>query len=62
MVCRLQLTNNEIIDVLDVEYIFGSTVGYTIPPGVSKISGINLMLKSLLRKESEKKLHMMILD
>ena len=48
MVYRLQLTYDEIIDILDVKYISGSTIGYTLSPGVYEISDINLMLKSLL--------------
>ena len=48
MVYRLQLTYDEIIDTLDVKYIAGSTIGYTLLPGVHKIKDINLMLKSLL--------------
>ena len=31
MVYRLLLTYDEIIDILDVKYISGSTIGYTIP-------------------------------
>ena len=46
MISRLQLTYDEIIDILDVKYISGSTIGCTLPPGVYKISDINLMLKS----------------
>ena len=29
---RLQITYVEIIDILDVKYIAGSTIGYTLPP------------------------------
>ena len=47
MVYRLQLTYVEIIDILDVKFIAGSTIGYTLLPGVYEISDINLMLKSL---------------
>ena len=48
MIYRLQLTYDEIIDILDDKYNAGSTIGYTLPPGVYEISDINLMLKSLL--------------
>ena len=48
MVYRLQLTYDEVINILDVKYISGSTIGDTLSPGVYKISDINLMLKSLL--------------
>ena len=51
MVYRLQLTYDEIINILDVKYRAGSTIGYTLPPGVYKIGDINLMLKSLLPGE-----------
>ena len=51
MVYRLQLTYDEIIDILDVKYIAGSTIGYTLLPGVYEISDINLMLKSLFPGE-----------
>ena len=48
MVDRLQFFLDEITDILDVKYIAGSTIGYTLPPVVYEISHINLMLKSLL--------------
>ena len=48
MVCRMQLTYDEIVDSMDVKYIAGSTNGYIIPPGVNEFSEINLMMKSLL--------------
>ena len=32
MVYRLHLTYDEIIDILDVKYIAGSTIAYTLPP------------------------------
>ena len=47
MVYRLQLTFDEIIDILDVKYIDRSTIGYTLPRDVNEISDFNLMLKSL---------------
>ena len=47
IVYRLQLTYNEIIDLLNVKYMPGSTIGYTLPPGVYEISDINSMLMSL---------------
>ena len=48
MVYMLQLTYDDYIDMLDVKYIAGLTIGYTLPPGVYEISDINLMLMSLL--------------
>ena len=56
MVCRLQLTYDEIIDILDVKYIAGSIIGYTLPPGIYEISDFNLMLKSLLPDEVKVKI------
>ena len=47
MVQRIELTYDEILDTLDVKHIAGSTNGYTLTPGISDISDINLMLKSL---------------
>ena len=51
MVYEMELPYNEIIDILDVKCIAGSTIGYTLPPGVYEISDINLMLMSLLPSE-----------
>ena len=36
MVYRLQLTYDETIDILDVNYKAGSTIGYTLPPVYKK--------------------------
>ena len=54
-VYRLQLTYNEIIGIMDVKFIAGSTSGYTIPTGVYKIRDTNLMLKSLFHKQMKVK-------
>ena len=51
MVYRLQLTYDEIVDILDVGNIAGSTIGNTMPVGVYEVSDNNLMLKSLLPNE-----------
>ena len=48
MVYRMELTYDEIIDILDVKLIAGSTTPYTIPPGICEISDINLMINFLL--------------
>ena len=48
MVYRLKLTSDECIDISVVKYIAGSTIAYTIPPGVYEISDFSLMLKLLL--------------
>ena len=34
MVYRLHLTYDEIVDILDIKYIPGSTKGYTLVPDV----------------------------
>ena len=44
MVYRLQLTYDEIVEILDVKYKAGSTVGYTLVPGIYEISDTNLMI------------------
>ena len=46
MVYRLQVTYDELLDILDVGNITGSTIGYTLPPGAYEIDDINLMFKS----------------
>ena len=46
MVYKMELTYDEIADILDVKYIGGSTIGYTVAPRTSEISETNLMLKS----------------
>ena len=43
MVYRLQLTYDEIVDILNVKYIAGSTKGQTIPPGLYENTDINSM-------------------
>ena len=47
MVYLLQLTYDEIVDILDVKYISGSARGYTIPPGLYNVSDINSVIKSI---------------
>ena len=47
-VYRMELTYDEIVGILDVNSIAGSSTAYTLAPGIYKISDINLMLKSLL--------------
>ena len=48
LVHRLQLTYDEVVDILDVKNIAGSTIGYKLPPGVYEIIDLILILKSLL--------------
>ena len=47
----MELTHDEIVDIVVVKYLAGSTIGYTIPPGIYKITDINIMLRSLLPKK-----------
>ena len=51
MAYRFQLTCDEFIDILDLNYISTTTIEYTLPPGMYKIIDINFKLKSLLPKE-----------
>ena len=51
MVHRFQLTYDEITDILDLKNVPTTTIGYTLPPGMYKITDIKFMLKSLLLKE-----------
>ena len=51
MVYRMELTYDEVLNVLDVKYIAGSTNGYTLKPGIYEVTDINFMLKHLLPKE-----------
>ena len=55
LVYRFQLTY-EIIDIIDLKYINGSTKGHTLPPGVYENLDKNFMLKSLLPKEVKVKI------
>ena len=51
MVYRMQLTYDEIVDILNVNFIAGSANGYTLTLGIYEISDINLMIKFLLNDE-----------
>ena len=48
VVYRLELTYDEKMDVLDIQYTSWISIGYTPPPGIYEISYINLLLKPLL--------------
>ena len=52
----MELTHAEIVDILDVKHISGSTIGYTLPPGVYEVSDTDLMLKSSLPDKVEVKI------
>ena len=48
MTFGMELTYNGIVDILDIKYIPESTIGYTLPARIYEISGLNLILKTLL--------------
>ena len=48
MVYSLQLTCDEIVDILDVKYIAASTERYILAPCFYEVTDINMMVKSLL--------------
>ena len=41
LVFRMELTYNEVMDVLDIKYFPSEKTGYTLPPGLYEISDIN---------------------
>ena len=49
----MQLSYDEILEVLDIKNLPPKRTRYTIPPGVYEISHNNLMLNSLIPKEVE---------
>ena len=55
MVYSMDLSYDEIVDTLDVNYIAGSINGYTLPPGIYEITDISLMLKSSLPNKAKVK-------
>ena len=48
MVYGMELTYDEIVDISDVNYIAGSTNGFTLPSGLHEITDMILILKFLL--------------
>ena len=48
LVYRMQLTYNEIIDVLDLEYIPTKRTGYSLNPGIYEVVDLNNTLKHIL--------------
>ena len=48
LVYRMQLTYNEIIDVLDLEYIPTKRIGYSLNPGIYEVIDLNNTLKYIL--------------
>ena len=52
----MERTYDGIEDTLDKNYFAGSTVEYTLPPGIYEVSDINLMLKPLLPIQAKLKI------
>ena len=48
LVYRMQLTYNEIIDILDLEYIPTKRIGYSLNPGIYEVIDLNNTLKYIL--------------
>ena len=59
----MELTYDEIVDILDVKHIDGSTIGYTLPSGIYEMSDFNSMIEGLLPNTVKvRKKQMMLLD
>ena len=41
LIYRMQLTYNEIIDILDLEYILTKRMGYSLNPGIYEVIDLN---------------------
>ena len=48
LVYRMQLTYNEIIDILDLEYIPTKGIGYSLNPGIYEVVDLNKTLEHIL--------------
>ena len=48
LVYRMQLTCNEIIDILDLEYIPTKRIGYSLNPGIYEVIDLNNTFKHIL--------------
>ena len=44
----MQLTYNEVIDILDLKYIPTKKIGYSIEPNIYNVVDLNKVLKSIL--------------
>ena len=53
IVFKIELTYDKIVDILDIKYIDGSTIGYSLPPGIYETSDTKSMLRSLPSDELE---------
>ena len=58
----MQLTYDEIIDVLNLKYISTKRIGYSLEPGIYEIVDLNNTLKHILPNIVKKTLQLMILD
>ena len=47
MVKSLELTYEEIVDMLDIKYINGTIIGYVLPSGIYQITDTESMINSL---------------
>ena len=48
LVYKMQLTYKEIIDILDLEYVPTTRIGYILNPGIYEVVGLNDTLKRIL--------------
>ena len=48
LIYRMQLTYNEVIDILDLEYIPTKRIGYSLNPGIYEVIDLNNTLKHIL--------------
>ena len=48
MLNRMQLSYDEIMDILDIKYFSSERTGYTLPPGVYEVVDLNNTLKNVL--------------
>ena len=48
MVFGMEITYDELFNILDIEYIPLGVIGFTLPPIICEISDLNLIMKNLL--------------
>ena len=53
IVYRMELTYDEILDVVDKKYTSATSIGYTLPHRINEITDNNLRLKSLLLDDTK---------
>ena len=49
MVQKMEVTDFEIEDILDVKYINGTSIGYAVPPGINEVTDNISMMSSLFQ-------------